>query len=62
MKRNQKREKDENKIVERVNKNKTEEGMNIDNESSHIKSIYKEKVIDNNFFQNKIFNIKSAQS
>ena len=32
------KEKDENKLVERVNKNETEEGMNIDNESSHIKN------------------------
>ena len=28
------KEKDENRLVERVNKNETEEGMNIDNESS----------------------------
>ena len=32
-----KNRKDENRLVERVNKNETEEGMNIDNESSHIK-------------------------
>ena len=32
------KEKDENRLVERVNKNETEEGMNIDNESSHIKN------------------------
>ena len=34
------KEKDENRLVERVNKNETEERMNIDNESSHIKNIY----------------------
>ena len=31
-----KQKKDENRLVERVNKNETEEELNIDNESSHI--------------------------
>ena len=37
------KEKDENRLVERVNKNETEEGMNIDNESSHIKNPFIKK-------------------
>ena len=37
------KEKDENRLVERVNKNETEEGMNIDNESSHIKNSFIKK-------------------
>ena len=36
-------ERDENRLVERVNKNKTEEGMNIDNESFHIKNPFIKK-------------------
>ena len=37
------KKKDENRLVERVNKNETEEGMNIDNESSHIKNPFIKK-------------------
>ena len=37
------KEKDENRLVERVNKNETEEGMNIDNESSNIKNLFIKK-------------------
>ena len=37
------KEKDENRLVERVNKSETEEGMNIDNESSHIKNPFIKK-------------------
>ena len=37
------KEKDENRLVERVNKNETEEGMNIDNKSSHIKNSFIKK-------------------
>ena len=38
-----KQKKDENRLVERVNKNETEEGINIDNESSHIKNPFIKK-------------------
>ena len=37
------KEKDENRLVERVNKNEAEKGMNIDNESSHIKNPFIKK-------------------
>ena len=37
------KEKDENRLVDRANKNETEEGMNIDNEASHIKNPFIKK-------------------
>ena len=37
------KEKDENRLVERMNKNEKQEGMNINNESSHIKNLFIKK-------------------